>query len=742
MASPAHSTSVIRFGAFELDTAHGTLRKAGISVKLHPQPFRVLSLLAECPGQIVTREQIQRCLWGDNTFVDFEGGINFCVKQIRAALGDDPEKPRYIETLYRRGYRFIAPTHVTARATESPESRADLRIVSEGETAPPEAIADHAAQVGASPFQISHPKTSVAMRPWLMALTVCVVLAFVAALARPVIPPPRLTRLRQITHIGTVIWNESLLVNGSRIYFASQENGENQIRYVSLDDGSISSVEKPFQKIELADIAPSGSELLVAELSQSASFPAWSRTLWRLPIPIGAPQRVGSVFADDASWSPDGRSIVYTNEPDQSLSLVDADGGNPRKLVALPGPPFKPRWSPDGRFIRTSAFDSQEGGITLWQVDVSGRTARRMLTDWSSSSRAWTGSWTRDGRYFFFIGSRGANDARAIWALREQRDLFRRNRTDPVELTDGPLNFYQVVPSTDSKAIYAIGSQRHGQLARYNERSGEFEPYANGLSIEEVTFSRDGKWMAYSTYPEGALVRSRVDGSDRLQLTFAPTHGFNPTWSPDGSQIAFMTSAHPGGPSKIYLVSANGGSPRLAIPGGNEMQGRPNWFLDGQSFVFATSDESGSHWELHSFNLKTEKETVLPGTRGIQDSMLSPDGRYLACVSASWESLVLYDIAAGTTRKLADVGNYPTWSSDGNYVYYSTLAWSGPLGSDKAAVYRVKIADGSIERVVSKPSFPLAGNWGYWSGLAPDGSILVLRELGTSDIYALDADLP
>src|SRR5271156_803394 len=160
MASPAHSTSVIRFGAYELDAAHGTLRKAGISVKLNPQPFRVLSLLAECPGQIVTREQIQHCLWGDNTFVDFEGGINFCVKQIRAALGDDPEKPRYIETLHRRGYRFIAPTHVAARDAESPESRADLRIVSEGETAPAEGSVNLAPQVGASPFQISRPKTS------------------------------------------------------------------------------------------------------------------------------------------------------------------------------------------------------------------------------------------------------------------------------------------------------------------------------------------------------------------------------------------------------------------------------------------------------------------------------------------------------------------------------------------------------------------------------------------------------
>src|SRR5580700_3176042 len=131
MASPAHAPSVICFGPFELDAAGGELRKGGISLKIHPQPFRVLQLLAERPRQIVSRDEIRKCLWGGNTFVDFDGGINSCLNQIRIALGDDPEKPRYIETIPRRGYRFIAPTHVAARATESAESRAELRIVSE-----------------------------------------------------------------------------------------------------------------------------------------------------------------------------------------------------------------------------------------------------------------------------------------------------------------------------------------------------------------------------------------------------------------------------------------------------------------------------------------------------------------------------------------------------------------------------------------------------------------------------------
>src|SRR5271170_843626 len=121
MATPAQSPSVICFGPFELDAANLELRKAGVSLKIHPQPFQVLLLLAGRPKQIVTRDEIRSCLWGGNTFVDFERGINSCINQIRAVTGDDPEKPRYIETVPRRGYRFIAAvsTELRPRASSS-----------------------------------------------------------------------------------------------------------------------------------------------------------------------------------------------------------------------------------------------------------------------------------------------------------------------------------------------------------------------------------------------------------------------------------------------------------------------------------------------------------------------------------------------------------------------------------------------------------------------------------------------
>src|SRR5580704_17877543 len=109
MVSPSTRPAKFRFGAYELDASCGELRKAGVLLKLHPQPFRVLSLLVERAGQMVTREEIRQALWDADTFVEFERGINFCISQIRAVLSDDAEKPRYVETLPRRGYRFIAP---------------------------------------------------------------------------------------------------------------------------------------------------------------------------------------------------------------------------------------------------------------------------------------------------------------------------------------------------------------------------------------------------------------------------------------------------------------------------------------------------------------------------------------------------------------------------------------------------------------------------------------------------------
>lgn len=112
----------VRFGAFEVDPTTYRLFRNGTPIRLQPQPLRVLLLLTECAGYVVTREEIRRLLWSDSTFVDFERGINFSINQIRSALGDNPQKARYIETIPRIGYRFIAPI-ITDRLSTPPLTR-------------------------------------------------------------------------------------------------------------------------------------------------------------------------------------------------------------------------------------------------------------------------------------------------------------------------------------------------------------------------------------------------------------------------------------------------------------------------------------------------------------------------------------------------------------------------------------------------------------------------------------------
>ena len=143
-----------------------------------------------------------------------------------------------------------------------------------------------------------------------------------------------------------------------------------------------------------------------------------------------------------------------------------------------------------------------------------------------------------------------------------------------MQLTSGQLNSLSPVPSPDGKKLYVIGQKLRGELAHYDSKAHQWLPYLSGISAECVSFSRDGQWVAYSTFPEGALWRSRIDGSDRLQLTLSPMQALQSSWSPDGKRIAFMGRS-PGGYWRIYLVSSEGGAPEPLLPEENAMKLTP-----------------------------------------------------------------------------------------------------------------------------------------------------------------------
>ena len=150
MEEVANSARIVRFGVFEVDLRAGELRKNGLKIKLQEQPFQVLAMLLRHPGEIVTREELQKAVWPADTFVDFDRGLNKAINKIREALGDSADNPRFVETLPRRGYRFIAPVNSAAVSGDPSPGPAGRDH--------PYSMAEHREPSGASAHQLSRPR--------------------------------------------------------------------------------------------------------------------------------------------------------------------------------------------------------------------------------------------------------------------------------------------------------------------------------------------------------------------------------------------------------------------------------------------------------------------------------------------------------------------------------------------------------------------------------------------------------
>jgi Tol biopolymer transport system component len=430
--------------------------------------------------------------------------------------------------------------------------------------------------------------------------------------------------------------------------------------------------------------------------------------------------------------------LAYTSG--KELYVANGDGAEPRRLLTSDGTASWPRWSPDGGRLRFTVNGAN--GSAIWEIASDGTRLHPLLTGWNSPPAECCGSWTPDGKYFFFQSSRGG--VADIWAMREAGSLVRRVNHQPVQLTSGPTSTFAPLPGTDGDQIFVRTIQPRGQLVRFDAKSGEFRPLfpgaPPGIQGTGVDFSRDGKWIAYMSYPDGSLWRSRPDGSERSQLTYPPLLAYMPRWSPDGSEIAFMGQL-PGKPWQLYIVSAQGGAAQQLIPEQRD-QADPTWSPDGRSLAFggqAVSEKDAARLNaIRLLDVRTRGVTVVPGSQGLWSPRWAPAGDRLAAMSNNGNELFVYSFRTRAWTKLAQASiGYPTWSHNGDSIFLlNHLA-----GGDQ--VFRVSVAGHKLEEVADLKNFHAAPFLvGYWLGLAPDDSPLLVRDAGIWDFYALTLKLP
>jgi len=565
---------------------------------------------------------------------------------------------------------------------------------------------------------------------WSMLAAAMVTLIVVGAViwwARSPLPAPKVISITQITRDSLPKFGP-LLTDSARIYFSEVSGDHFVLAQVSANGGEAAAIPTPFANAQALDISPDKSQLFVG---------SWFGTeleysLWTVPLPAGAPRRLADLTGHDGHWSPDGRHLIYANGHD--LYLAKPDGSQARKLLTMLGNPYATRFSPDGISMRFTVRDATND-ISLWEATTDGTGLHQVFPGWTNPPTVGNGQWTADGAYYIF--THGDSSGSNIWAVPEGRSWFRKSASTPVKLTTGPLNFDWALPARDGKRIFVIGSQPRGELVRYDSRSSQFLPFLSGIPAEEVDFSPNGQWITYADIPDGTLWRSRVDGSERLQLTYPPVSATLPRWSPDGKQIVLCTT-EPGKPWKVSLVSAEGGTVKeLLSEDRNEMD--PTWSADGQQI--ALGDTGGpENPEIRIADLSTHQLSIVPGSKGLFSPRWSPDGRYLAALSGDSQKLMLYDFKTQKWAVWADEGHtvgFPNWSRDSKYVYFDWF-----FGKDQS-YRRVKVGGNKSEELLSSKGLRRYFDWlGSWSGIAPDGTPLFVRDTSTQEIYALELQQP
>jgi Tol biopolymer transport system component/DNA-binding winged helix-turn-helix (wHTH) protein len=583
----------VRFGPFEVDFETGELRKHGLRLKLQDKPLRVLQALIEKPGKLVTREELRGRLWPQDHYVDFDRNLTIAMNRLRSVLNDSAEKPRYIETLPRRGYRFIF--------SADGDGRPGIGAGPDDGTLPQNAVRDSPANT-APPVQEYVP-ASRRLRPRVWAAG-----TLVLAIA-----------------VGFVAWFRAKRETSFRIVPVTSSPGEKGQPAFS-PDGSELAYRWRGEKNRTAQIyvglIGAGTPLQLTAGASNACSPTWSPDgryiafvrddgYYLIPALGGSERKISDTYGEacigfpygrQLDWSPDGKFLIAgdglnpsDNRP--SLVLISVDTGQRRALVSEPaGFVNCPVFSPNASKIAYAAGASYQGQ-EIYVVPTAGGKPRQLTSD---GVEIWGISWSADGSQILFSSVRGG--VPGLWVI------------SPYGGTPEPAN----APGSDT---YEPTVARKGRRLAYLHHKINLNiwrapgPYSatpaaaptplivtSGYN-SDISFSRDGRRIAYQSDRDGEMKiwTSNSDGTNPLPLTTTGVgRGGTPRWSPDGRSIAFDGEFQVENHSDIFVVSAQGGSPRRLTkePFENVV---PSWSRDGR-WVYFSSDRTGRFevWKVPS----------------------------------------------------------------------------------------------------------------------------------------------
>ena len=657
MQGPNSSPS-IRFDVFDLDLHSGVLRREGRPVKLQEQPFRILALIAGRAGDVVSREELRQLLWPADTFVDFDHGLNSAVARLRDALRDSAGKPRFIETVAKKGYRFIGSIE-QSQPLELPP--AAIPVKTQDST-----VADRL------PGKLSLAVLAISV---LLCLTAGVFFYRNGENARAsssieVVPLVSLHGF-QVTPASSpdgrlVAFRESDGLHHNGIYTA-MPGGEKSLQLTSNPGDCCPTW------------SPDGREIAFSRYSDK------TLSIFVIPALGGTERRVyrgPASIAGGLSWSPDGKSLAFPEahefDPSTSwLSLLSLADGSIRRLTTPPAAfmDTQPSFSPDGSQL---AFDRATiAGVSndIYVIPTSGGRAARLTFD----HRPIMGvpAWSADGKEIVFSSARRGQDS--LWRVAASGGEPR-----PVA---GPIGEgkWPSIPSRGDELVYEqemvkldiwrldLKDARHLQkppVSLVSEKGNKMRP----------DLSPDGKKIAFESDRLGHwdIWTCATDGSGCDQVTKLNGTAGRARWSPNGRYIAF--EFHPGERSEVYVVEVPGGIPHLVrtIPGADNLT--PSWSRDGQSLYFASKrgNDPFQVWKIsvagHAFPVQVTKNGGLSPVE-------SSDGRFLYYAKYEAGGVWRMPLEGGEeTRVLNEAGgpDWPDWALTERGIYFLRDHEPGP----------------------------------------------------------------